>query len=155
MRRIMPRRKEAKKPPKSYLKKEILYLPFYLFKASYSSSHILFMVDALRGKISRLDEEVMEKGGDFQGNFPHRISPEQAKQIVLSEARFPAGIFSGIRLESLEYQGKILYPFLVYYLRKKSGYDIKVFDAVTGRGENFFARELIIEVLMRKNGRTA
>ena len=113
------------------------------------------MVDALRGKISRLDEEVIEKGGDFQGNFPQRISPEQAKRIVLSEARFPAGIFSGIRLESLEYQGKILYPFLVYYLRKKSGYDIKVFDGVTGRRENFFARELIIEVLTRKNGRKA
>ncbi len=144
---------EPPKAPKSFLKKEVIYLPFYLFSAIYSEGReVLYMVDALRGKTLRVKGSLMEKAVEVNSEFPVRISPLRAKEILLPEARFPASLFFKARLEDLQYRGRILYPFVVYYKRKGKGYAIDVFDGLSGKKENLFAKEMVIDLLINQKG---
>ncbi len=154
MKKIVPMVCDGEKPPMGFLKKDVVFLPFYSFRALYSSgAELFFLVDALKGKVLRVNGDLLKKGEEVSGVFPHGIKPQEARAIILPEARFPMGVFKRIRMEELHYEGRVLYPFLVYYTKKGKGYDLRVFDAVTGKNENMLAKELVIEFLIRKRRR--
>ncbi len=153
MKVILPSADEGKKTPSSYLKKEVIHLPFYLFAAHYSTGRkLLYMVDALRGKTLRISDSLLRQAREAREDFPAKISPSRAREILMPEARFPLSLFFKARLMRLEFLERVLYPFIVYYRRKNSGYSLDVFDGVTGKKENLFAREMIIDFILNQTG---
>ncbi|GEM_PF-2437228 len=155
MKVIPPLVTEGKKAPVHYLKKEVIHLPFFVFRAIYSGGREIFvMVDGIKGKTVRVEPWILDKGEEKNFEINVEISQQEAKEIALQEARFPVSIFFKKRMESLELMESILYPFLIYYKRKGEGYNIDVYDGVTGKRENFFAREIIIAILMKEVNRS-
>ncbi len=147
---------EAGEPPGApeiFLKKEVMYLPFYLFSALYSGGReVLYLVDALRGKTLRVEGSLMEKAVEAKFRFPAKISPLRAEELLLPEARFPMGLLFRTRLKNLRFRERVLYPFVVYYRRKGKGYTVDVFDGLSGKKENLFAKEMVIDMLINQKG---
>lgn len=140
-------------------KKEIVrieerHIPCYLFELLFRSSRrerrIHVVCDALRGKVRRVD-------------WPQAFVPElelsdgaaldeaQALKRVGDEFRW-FSFSSGLRvrrkyhLEEVVSRGKLAYPFWVIYYRKKERYNFSVFDAISGKREDFFTREIFLDL---------
>ncbi|MCD6454741.1 MAG: hypothetical protein J7L62_05505 [Candidatus Aminicenantes bacterium] len=150
MKIIPPLKEKGEKEPLPFLKREIIYAPFYLFEVEYTGGKKLYFgVDAVKGKTSTIENQIIDIAEDFKGSPGIRkIEREKAEEIAMLEARFPVGIFFKKRLEKLRYLDLLLYPFIVYYKKGKKGYDIDVYDAITGKKENLFAKEIIVEILL-------
>lgn len=150
MRVIRPDVSSGKRPPESYLKKEIIFLPFYVYRAIYTGGREIFiMVDGIKGKTVKIKPTLLESGKKTEESWMPELSEKEAREIAFQEARFPVSIFFKKRLESLEFVDRLLYPFIVYYMKKGRGYNIDVYDAVTGKKENLFAREMVISILIK------
>lgn len=150
MRKIPPGVSDGKRSPNCYLKKEIFFLPFYVYRAVYTGGReILIMVDGIKGKTVKIEATLLELGKKAEEGWMSELSEKEAREIAFQEARFPVSIFFKKRLQSLEFVDKLLYPFIVYYRKKGEGYNIDVYDAITGKKENFFAREMIISILIK------
>ncbi len=155
---MRPRRAKPLREPagcrkcREVLKRELMYLPFFCFRALYSGlikkKTVIIGVDAVKGRITRFEPsllQVLEEGGSWNG----LMRLEEAERIALQEARWPQGIFSSLRLRQLSYMFPLLYPFWVLYLKGRRGYRFEVFDAITGRRETPFASEIVAELIVK------
>ncbi len=150
MKILKPEVIDGKNIPSLFLKRETIYLPFYIYRAKYTGGReIYMMIDGIKGKSVKIDEKILKKPVDSTGKFEASISKEKADEIALQEMRFPIGIFFKKRLESLKFIDKLLYPFLVYYRKKGDGFDIELFDGLTGKKENLFAKEMVISIIVK------
>ena len=156
---MRPRRAKPLRQPagcrkcREVLKQELIYLPFFCFRALYSGvikkKTVIIGVDAVKGRVTRFEPgllQELEEGGSWNG----LMELGEAKRIAEQEARWPQGIFSSLRLSELSYMFPLLYPFWVLYLKGRGGYRFEVFDAITGRRETPFASEIVAELIVKE-----
>lgn len=137
---------------KQIVKVEENYLPCYLFKLRFKSlkktKNIFVICDGLAGKVRRIDWPQ-----------PYRFSPLNLNNFSLDEAAALKKVkeelrwfsfSSGLRikkkyhLEEVAVLGKVGYPFWLVYFKRKGKYNFSVYDALSGKKEDFFGKDIFL-----------
>lgn len=139
---------------KSIVKIEQNYLPCYVFNLVYKSKketktlHVI--CDAVRAKVRRMSwpQPVHSSRGEFPD---HALSQERALKAVKDEFRWggwtsPFRIKKKYHLEEVNPLEKIGYPFWVVYFKRRGRYNFIVYDALSGKREDFFGKDIFLEL---------
>ena len=139
---------------------ELIYIPYYLFKASVlvtgKKLEVYLSVDAIGGTFGLFTEEnlAFEKSpaGEF---FDFAIAAEKAQIIAREEYRWFL-IQHSLRkknppvLEYLKEYKKIYFPYWVGYYKEKKGYDFRAIDGVSGKLEGIKMRRVFLLAFSQK-----
>lgn len=128
------------------------HLPGYLFELNFTSSRknkkIFVICDALKGKVRRLNwPQPCQFSSPEINNF--YLTEAQALGKVQDELRwfsFSAGLHlkKKYQLERAVCLGQIGYPFWLVYFKRKGRYDFSVYDALSGKKEDFFGKDIFL-----------
>lgn len=140
---------------KKIVKVEESYLPFYLFQLSFHSKRggktVNVICDGYKGKVRRI--QWPQPSISLGLNPPKNVlDEEQALEKVKDQVRWFSFRF-GLRiqkkysLESVVSLGKIGYPFWLVYYKKNGAYNFFVYDGLSGKKEDYFAKGIFLELL--------
>jgi hypothetical protein len=141
---------------------EIIYLPFYLFDVSVKKEDkdrqemsqpmqkVTLSVDGLLGHSVLFAIDDLAVSSEKKARFcEFELSVSDAKKIAMSEYKALL-LEHGLRTRSFpqaeETSGsrKIFYPFWIGYFRKRTGYDFKALDAVSGEIQGIKMRKVFM-----------
>jgi len=139
---------------KRIVKVETNYLPCYLFQVKFKSKRgdktFEVICDALKGKVRRISwpQPLSSSGLNSQKAV---LDEAAALEKIKEEVRwfsFPFGlkIQKKYSLESVIPLGKVGYPFWVVYYKKNNCYNFFIYDGLTGKKEDFFAKDIFLEL---------
>ena len=128
------------------------YLPCYLFELNFVSQkkqkRVFIICDALKGKIRRINwPQPYQLAPPEINSF--RLDERDALHKVKEEVRW-ISFSSGLplrkkyHLERINCLGRVGYPFWLVYFKKKGKYNFSVFDALSGKKEDFFGRDIFL-----------
>lgn len=140
---------------KQIVKVEEKYLPCYLFELCFRSAKktkkIFVICDGLKGKVRR-----MSWPQPYYFSMRHlenlSLDEETALKKVKEELRW-FSFLTGLRikrkyhLEEVVSHEEVDYPFWVVYFNRRERYNFSVFDALSGKKEDFFGREIFLQGL--------
>jgi hypothetical protein len=140
---------------KKIVKVEGSYLPFYLFQLSFHSKRgrktISVICDGYKGKVRRI--EWPQPLISLRLNSPKNVLDEEEalervkEQVRWFSFRFSLRIQKKYTLESVVSLGKIGYPFWLIYYKKNGAYNFFVYDGLSGKKEDYFAKGIFLELL--------
>ncbi len=137
---------------KTIIKIRESHLPCYLFELNFTSSRknktVFVICDALKGKIRRL-------------NWPQpcRFYHPEMNKFYLTEAEALAKVQDELkwfpflpglhlkrkyRLAKTVFLGQVGYPFWLVYFKRRGRYDFAVYDALSGKKEDFFGKDIFL-----------
>lgn len=130
-------------------------LPCYVFELHFRSSiktkKIFVICDGLKGKVRRLSWP-QTYSSSLRHNEDFSVDEETAVKKVKEELRW-FSFLTGLRikrkyhLEEVVAHGEVGYPFWVVYFKRKGKYNFSVYDALSGKKEDFFGKEIFLQVL--------
>lgn len=136
---------------------ELIYLPYYLFKASIKTNaeklEVWLSVDAIAGTFGLFEEENLLFEKTPRGEiFNFVIDSEKARQIASDEYRWFLIRHSLRRknppvIEQIEEYRKIYFPYWVGYYKKKGAYDFRAIDGVSGKLQGIKMRRVFLLAL--------
>jgi len=140
---------------------ELVYLPYYFFPIKVKSNkgidrRFLAAIDGILGSFALVDESAMEEQDLAEAEFQPRISPEQARESLLHEAKwflYQKSFRSREKYKLVDAGESELgwYPFWVGYYQNKSGaWEFLGLDAVSGVLQGGRGRRLFIHAFADK-----
>ena len=140
---------------KKIVKVEANYLPCYLFELRFKSRRgvktLEVICDLLKGKVRRIEWPQPLSSSSL--NSPQNVLDEEEalekvkEQVRWFSFRFGLRIQKKYSLESVNLLGKIGYPFWVVYYKKNGAYNFFVYDGLSGKKEDYFAKDIFFELL--------
>lgn len=127
-------------------------LPCYLFELEFRSSNkvkrLYVICDAHKGKVRRVDWP--RPCHSITGNL-EKFSLDEAQALKRVKEEFRWFSFSsGMRgkrkyhLEEVMSLGCLGYPFWIIYYKRRGRYNFSVYDALSGKKEDFFTRDIFL-----------
>ncbi len=145
---------------KDIVKIERNYLPCYLFNLVYKSDKktltIHVICDAVRAKVRRVSWP--QPFHSSRVDFPdYALDQERALKTVKEEFRWGGWssqlrIKKKYRLDEVNRLGKIGYPFWIVYFKRRERLNFVVYDALSGKREDFFSKDIFLELFGLTNG---
>ena len=137
---------------KSIIKIRENYLPCYLFELNFKSpkknKKVVVICDALKGKIRRIKwpQSCQFTSPEINNFYLNQANALCKIQNELKWFSFSAGLHlkKKYHLERVVCLGQIGYPFWLVYFKKKGKYNFSVFDALSGKKEDFFGRDIFL-----------
>lgn len=138
-------------------KKELVYIPYYLFRLIISlpegNREIYAVSDGIEGGFSYWDGENVEFSLKAKGAFFNfTINLQQAKEKIKDEYRSGL-LFYNLKkrkfaeLREIKEIDKFYYPYWIIYFRKKNLYDFKIIDAISGEIQGIRMRRIFLSAL--------
>ena len=141
---------------------ELVYMPFYLFEASIADGaggerrEVLVSVDAVGGRVSRLDHQVRldpcssPRPGEL---FQAVVSPDEALARARRELPWlilPVALKHGRRfpLGALTLRDRLGYPYWVQHVRRGRFRDFQALDGFSARRVGAAGRALLLEAFV-------
>jgi hypothetical protein len=139
---------------KKIVKVEANYLPCYLFELCFLSKRkkktFSVICDGLKGKVRRIEWPQplsSSRLGSYEVILDEAAALKKVKeQVRWFSFRFGLRIQKKYSLESVNLLGKIGYPFWVVYCKKDSSYNFVVYDGLSGKKEDYFAKDIFLEL---------
>lgn len=142
------------KGKKKIVKVEANYLPCFLFELRFKSRRgektLAVICEALKGKVRRIDWPQPLSSSSIAS--PETVLDEVKafkkvkEQIRWLSFRFGLRMQKKYSLESVNLLGKIGYPFWVVYYKKNGAYNFLVYDGLSGKKEDHFAKDIFLEL---------
>ena len=137
---------------KSIIKIRKNYLPCYLFELNFESQKknkkVFVICDSLKGKIRRINwpQSCQYSSPEINKFYLNETNALYKVQDELKWFSFSAGLHlkKKYRLESIVCLSQIGYPFWLVYFKRKGKYDFSVYDALSGKKEDFFGRDIFL-----------
>jgi len=138
---------------KKIIKVESNYLPCYLFELRFKSKrgvkNLAVICDGLKGKVRRIEwpQPLSSSSIDSPATVLDEVTAlEKVKeQVGWLSFRFGLRIQKKYRLDSVNPQGKIGYPFWIVYYKRNGAYNFLVYDGLSGKKEDYFAKDIFLE----------
>lgn len=145
---------------KEIVKIEQNYLPCYLYKVVYKSAKetkdLYVICDAVRAKVRRVSWP--QPFHNSLKDFPDfTLDEERALKRIKEQFRW-GGLTSQLRikkkysLDEVMELGRIGYPFWIVYFKRRGRYNFVVYDALSGKREDFFSKDIFLELFGLVNG---
>lgn len=145
---------------KDIVKIEQNYLPCYLFNLVYKSAaktKTLYVIcDAVRAKVRRVSWP--QSFHSSRVDFPdYALDEEKALKRVREEFKW-GGLTSQLRikkkyrLDEVSGLGKFGFPFWTVYFKRRGRYNFVMYDALSGKREDFFSKDIFLELFGLTNG---
>lgn len=139
---------------KEIIKIQENYLPCYLFKLEFRSAKktksLYVICDAVRAKVRRVNwpQSFHSNSRDFPD---YALDQDRALRRVKEELKWGAmtsrlKIKKKYRLDEVSELGKIGYPFWIVYFKRRRRYNFLVYDALSGKREDFFGKDIFLEL---------
>lgn len=135
-------------------KMELVYLPYYIYKAVVSQRNdeyeIFACMDGIRCDFSFFDEREMSFLHEPAGAaFDFLVSPQESERACLDSFRWQIirhGLRSKIRvsIKGIREADRIHYPYWVVYFKRRGGYDFRAADALTGELQGARLRKVLL-----------
>jgi hypothetical protein len=141
---------------KKVIKIRAHHIPCYLFQVTFTGQKgdraIHVICDGLRGKVRRIHwpqalYSLRGESAEIQMSLDEKNALDRVKREI-QWFSFPSGLKIGKKysLKSVRLLMVIGYPFWIVYFTKNSAYDFSVYDALSGKKENFFGRDIFLEL---------
>lgn len=140
---------------KQIVKVEEHSLPGYLFELHFRSSKktkkIFIICDGLKGKVRRISWP-QNHSSSLRPSEDFLLDEETALKKVKEELRW-FSFLTGLRikrkyhLEEVMAHGEVRYPVWVVYYKHKGKYNFSIYDALSGKKEDFFGKEIFLQIL--------
>lgn len=135
-------------------KMELLYLPYYLYRAVISQGgeqhEVLVCTDGISCGFSFFDTRQTAFCDEASGEvFDFVVSAEESRRTCLDNLRWHL-LRQGLRLKvratvgEIRDAGKIYYPYWLAYFKGDGGYDFRIADAVTGEIQGVRMRRTLL-----------
>lgn len=136
------------------IKVEANYLPCYLLELRFKSKRgiktLAVICDSIEGKVRRIEWPQPLSSSSL--GSPATVLDEAAalekvkEQIRWLSFRFGLRIKKKYSLEAVNPLGKIGYPFWIVYYKKNGAYNFLVYDGLSGKKEDLFAKDIFMEI---------
>ena len=136
------------------VKVEANYLPCYLFELQFNSRRavktLVVICDGLEGKVRRIEwpQPLSSSSIDLPGVVLDEAAALEKvqEQIRWVSFRFGLKIQQKYNLEKVNPLGQLGYPFWVVYYKKNNAYNFLVYDGLSGKKEDHFAKDIFMEL---------
>jgi len=139
---------------KKIVKIESSYLPCFLFELQFKSQRGLknfaVICEGFKGKVRRIEWPQPLSSSSLDS--PKTVMDEAKalekvqEQIRWLSFRFGLRIQRKYSLEAVNFLEKIGYPFWIVYYRKHGTYNFLVYDGLSGKKEDHFAKDIFLEL---------
>jgi len=153
VRAVFRRRPFSRK--KKIVKVQANYLPCYLFELRFLSKSgkksLAVICDGLKGKVRRIEWPQPLSSSNLDS--PATVLDEAAalervkEQIRWLSFRLGLRIQKKSSLEAVNPLGRIGYPFWIVYYKKNGSYNFLVYDGLSGKKEDYFAKDIFLKLL--------
>lgn len=165
-RKILPKRRRLSLGRKREMRKlELVYLPYYLHRASVAQGDdehtVLACTDGISSGFSFFDGAELELSDRVSGTaLPFCVSLEESRRVCLENLRWHVlrqrSRFRGrARVKELLESERIYYPYWVAYFKGRRGYDFRAADAVTGTVQGVRMRAVFLTAFSQAGGENA